>query len=66
MVVVATVTNTAAASAAKTAGGMPMAAPGIGTDGIAFATTAGAATTAVGKQHLPQAWQGLIGASGGD
>jgi hypothetical protein len=38
MVVVATAMETAAAGAATTAAGMPMTAPVIGTDGIAFAT----------------------------
>ncbi len=38
---------TTVAGAPTTAAGVPTSVPGIGADGIAFATTAGAATTAV-------------------
>jgi hypothetical protein len=41
-------TETAAAGAATTAAGMSISAPGIGADGIAFATAGGSATPAVG------------------
>jgi hypothetical protein len=48
MVTVATATETAAACAATTAMGVPTTAPGIGANGIAFATSAGTAMTDVG------------------
>ncbi len=48
MVAVATAMETAAAGAATTTMGAPMIAPGVGADGIAFSTAAGAETTAVG------------------
>jgi hypothetical protein len=48
MVAVVTATDTAAAGAATTDAGMPVTALGVGADRIAFATAAGAATTAMG------------------
>jgi hypothetical protein len=48
MVVVATAMETAAAGTAMTAAGAPATIPGIGADGIVFATAAGATTTGTG------------------
>jgi hypothetical protein len=50
MVAVATAMDTAVAGAATAAAFTPMTAPGIGADGIAFATATGAETTAVGLE----------------
>ncbi len=47
MMVVVTATETTAAGAVSTAAGTPTTAPGVGADGITFATAAGKATTAV-------------------
>jgi hypothetical protein len=47
-VAVATAMETAAACAAMAAAETPMTDPGVGADGIAFATAVGAATTALG------------------
>jgi hypothetical protein len=51
-VAVATAMETVASDAAMTATGGPTTAPGIGADGIAFATAAGAEMTAVGTAKL--------------
>jgi hypothetical protein len=48
MLTVATAMETAAASAETPTVGAPPTAPGFGTDGIVFATTVGAETTAMG------------------